>query len=165
MDKLDLLDHFVISEENVIIDLKAKTYQEVIQELGTLLFINGFVKDTYIQAVLDREEIFPTGLQTKGGGIAIPHTDSEHVKRSTLGIAILSKDVDFRAMAEPDKIISVSIVIMLAVADKNKVVPVLTKIINILQDETAIVSLKNAKSKIEIKAIIYKHIENQNNRK
>lgn len=162
---MDLLDDFVISEENVIINLEAKTYQKVIQELGALLFINGFVKDSYVQAVLDREEIFPTGLQVKHGGIAIPHTDSEHVKRSTLGIATLSQDVDFRAMAEPDKIISVSLVMMLAVADKNKVVPVLTKIINILQNETAIASLKNATSKIDIKKIISKYIENQENQK
>jgi PTS system galactitol-specific IIA component len=157
-DKLDLLDDFVISEKNMIIDLEADTYQEVIQKLGTLLFKEGFVKDSYVQAVLDREEIFPTGLQFKGGGIAIPHTDSEHVKRSTLGIATLSKDVDFHAMAEPDKIISVSIVMMLAVADKNKVVPVLTKIINILQNETAIAALKNATSKTEIKTVITNHI-------
>jgi PTS system galactitol-specific IIA component len=158
---LDLLEDFIISEENVIINLEAETYQEVIQKLGSVLFEGGFVKDTYIQAVLDREEIFPTGLEVRGGGIAIPHTDSEHVKKSTLGIATLAKNVDFKAMAEPDKIISVSIVMMLAVADKNKVVPVLTKIINILQNENAIIALNNATSKTEIKKIITEHINNQ----
>lgn len=162
---MDLSDYFVISEENVIINLEAETYQEVIQRLGAILFQNGFVKDSYVQAVLDREEIFPTGLQVKGAGIAIPHTDSEHVNTSTLGVATLSKAVEFHAMAEPEKIIPVSIVMMLAVADKNKVVPVLTKIINILQNETAISALKNATSKTEIRAVITEHIENQKNQK
>lgn len=162
---MNLLEDFVINKENMIINLDANTYQEVIQRVGTILFENGFVKDTYVQGVLDREEIFPTGLQVKGAGIAIPHTDSEHVNKSTLGVATLSKDVEFRAMAEPEKIIPVSIVMMLAVADKNKVVPVLTKIINILQNESAIAALKNATSNSEIKAIITKHIENQEKHK
>ena len=162
---MDLLEDFVINEENMIINLDANSYQEVIQRMGTVLFENGFVKDTYIQAVLDREEVFPTGLQVKSAGIAIPHTDSEHVIKSTLGVATLSKNVDFRAMAEPDKRISVSIVMMLAVADKEKVVPVLTKIINILQNETAIAALKKTTSKAEIMAIINEQIENKENHK
>lgn len=152
-------EDFMISEDNVILGLEAETYQDVIKNLGSLLHENGFVKDSYVQAVLDREEIFPTGLQVKGAGVAIPHTDCEHVHTSTVGIATLSNEVDFKAMAEPEKIISVSVVIMLAVADKNKVVPVLRKVIDILQNESAIKALKNALSNFEAKSIFIDHLD------
>jgi len=161
-NSINFKEDFVISEDNVIVSLEAETYKDVIKSLGTVLFENGFVKDTYIQAVLDREEIFPTGLQVIGGGVAIPHTDSEHVEISTLGIATLSKNVDFRAMAEPEKIISVSLVMMLAIADKNKVVPVLQKVINILQNESAIKAIQNASSTKAIKTIFLEHVYAKN---
>ena len=99
----NFLDIMLIEEENFFIKSEAKTYQEIIKELGEHLFSKGYVKDTFTQAVLDREEAYPTGLQAPGGGVAIPHTDSEHVITSALSIATLDEPVDFHVMAEPDK--------------------------------------------------------------
>jgi galactitol PTS system EIIA component len=157
-----LLEGLVIEEANFIIGLEAKSYQDVIQNLGKHLFANGYVKGSFVQAVLDREEEYPTGLQAPGGGVAVPHTDAYHVITSTLGIAILSEPVDFRAMAEPEKIISVSLVMMLAVAETKKVVPVLSKVISIIQVASAIESLINATSQQEAKQIFVEHIMSQN---
>ena len=158
---LDILKDMVISEENILIGLQADSDRDVIIAMGDLLVEGGFVKNTFIRAVLDREIEFPTGLKVTGGGVAIPHADSEHVNNSTLGVATLADPVEFRAMAEPEKIISVSLVMMLAVADKKKVVPVLTKVISILKNENAIKALQSATSKNHVKQIILEHIKSQ----
>ena len=154
----NFLDIMLIEEENFFIKSEAKTYQEIIKELGEHLFSKGYVKDTFTQAVLDREEAYPTGLQAPGGGVAIPHTDSEHVITSALSIATLDEPADFHVMAEPDKIVPVSAVMMLAVADPEKVIPVLRKVISIVQDAEAIKNLINSVSKEEAKQIVIDHI-------
>lgn len=154
------LEGLDISKKNVIINSAADSNAEVIKNLGTLLHENGYVKDSFVQAVLDRENVFPTGLQVSSGdGVAIPHADAEHVKKSALGVAKLSNPVEFRAMGEPDKIIPVSIVMMLAIADPEKTVKVLRKVIYILENAKALQALKNAESKQDIMQIIIKHIQ------
>jgi PTS system galactitol-specific IIA component len=158
------LEGLILTEDNIVVGLQGKDYKDIIRKIAERLLAGNYVKDTFVQAVLDREEEFPTGLQVSGGGVAIPHSDSEYVKKSTLGIATLASPVDFRMMAEPDKIVSVSVVIMLAVADKKKVVPVLRKVISILKNEEAIIALEHAQTKTEIKKILINHINEQSER-
>lgn len=154
------LEGLDISEKNILIHPPVDSYKEVIHQLGALLFENGYVKDSFIQAVLDREEIFPTGLEvSSGGGVAIPHADAEHVKESALGVAKLATPVGFGAMGEPDKTISVDIVLMLAIADPEKTVIVLRKVILILENIEALQALKNASSKGEVQMNIIEHIQ------
>lgn len=157
-------EEMTLTEDNILIDLSVKTYQEVIRTIGQRLYDNGFVKDSFLQAVLDREEVYPTGLQVTGGGIAIPHADSEHVITSTLGIATLTSPVDFRAMAEPQKIIPVSVVMMLAVSDPHNVVSVLRKVIFILENADALKALQSARSPQSVLEVLEAHIASQSDR-
>ncbi len=157
-----ILDSMLIEEENFFIKKEAKSYREIIKEMGEHLFNKGYVKDSFTQAVLDREDVYPTGLQTIAGGVAIPHTDSKHVLTSALSIATLKEPVDFRVMAEPEKTVPVSVVMMLAVADPKKVVPVLRKVISIVEDQTAIEELISAVTKQQAMQIVISHIKSHN---
>ena len=60
--------------ELIAIDVDAKDYEEAIRKVGSLLYKNNFVKNTYIDAVIAREKDFPTGLNLDGISIAMPHT-------------------------------------------------------------------------------------------
>jgi PTS system galactitol-specific IIA component len=152
------VEGLIISEQNILVKLKAETQVEVIRKLGGLLYENGYVKDTFVQAVLDREEIFPTGLQTTLLGFAIPHTDTEHVVRPAVAIATLEQPVVFQAMGTPDLSIPVEIVMMLAISDPAAVVRVLRSVISILENEPALQALTLAGSEQEIKEIVGDHI-------
>ena len=147
-----------LHEKNILVNLKAGDRVEVIRRLGGLLYENGYVKDTFVQAVLDREEIFPTGLQTKLLGFAIPHTDSEHVLRPAIAVATLEQPVVFQAMGTPDVSIQVKIVMMLAISDPKAVVRVLRSVISILENEPALQALTKATRSQEIKQIVGDHI-------
>ena len=153
------LEGLAIEKENILVKAHASNSDEIIRQLGALLFNNGFVKDTYIQAVLDREKIYPTGLQTNILGFAIPHTDTEHVNKPAVAIATLDQPVIFQAMDNPEVEISVNIVMMLAISDPKSVVNVLRKVISILEDEPALSILLKATTKEEIKQAVYMHID------
>src|SRR5271169_503169 len=88
-----MLEGLAIEECNILVKASAASSTDIIQQLGALLYNNGFVKETYVQAVIDREQIYPTGLQTSELGFAIPHTNTEHVSRPAVAIATLEQPV------------------------------------------------------------------------
>ena len=154
------MDEIIISEDLVLVNETVQSSEEIIRKLGKLLLEEKYVKDSFVEAVLDREKIFPTGLQTTTIGFAIPHTDAEHVLKSTVAIATLKSPVTFMAMGSPEDEISVSIVMMLAISDPKKVIDTLTKVISILQNEATIDELINATTNIEIQGAFNEHMRN-----
>jgi PTS system galactitol-specific IIA component len=148
-----------IEEKLILVKETVSSREEIIRKLGDLLYSNKYVKDTYTQAVLDREVIYPTGLQARVAGVAIPHTDTDHVISPAVAVATLQEPVIFKGMGAPDNEISVDIVMMLAIHDPNLVVKVLRNVIFILEDDQSLAALQSATSKAEIKQIIENHIK------
>jgi galactitol PTS system EIIA component len=123
-------------EENLITHLIAENKEEAIQKLGNLLLVNGYVKDSYTPAVIAREKEFATGLPTPEIGVAIPHTDAHHVLKQAVAVGILPNPVSFCEMGDTeDTPVSVRVIFMLAVPDKNKVMTMLQQIIGIIQSQ------------------------------
>ena len=50
-----------MNSDLIALNLEVKNKEEVIQELGKRMFEKGYVKSTYIDAVLEREKTLPTG--------------------------------------------------------------------------------------------------------
>ena len=72
-----------------------KTKEEALSYLTDKLISKGIVKESYKQAIIDREHVFPTGLQFESYGIAIPHTDVEHVNKEQIALMTLKEPVSF----------------------------------------------------------------------
>ncbi len=144
-----------IKKNLILIKDKAKSNEEIIKKLGSLLYNQGFVKDTYIDAVLEREKVFPTGIETKVTGIAIPHTDSIHVSRSAIAIATLHTPITFEAMGYPGKVVdNVEIVMLLALKDPKKVMDVIRLIMGIFTSESTLNSLLHASNTEQLEQIL-----------
>jgi len=149
----------VIDEKIILVKEVIKDKEEIIRKLGGLLLANGFVKDTYTQAVYDRELVYPTGLKARVTGVAVPHTDTTHVIKPAVAIATLKNPVIFNGMGAPETEVSVDIVLMLAIHDPKQVVNVLRKVIFVIEDDDALKKLQAAKTKTEIKSIMQAHIQ------
>lgn len=156
--------NFTIDESLILVKEPAETREEIIKKLGKLLFNNGFVKDSYTQAVIERERVYPTGLQARMAGVAVPHTDTEHVIKPAIAIASLSNPLTFNAMGTEDDEVQVEIIIMLAVHDAKLVIPILRKVIFILENDDALLKIKNAETKAEIRNIMIEHIQSMENK-
>lgn len=125
--------------ESQIVRLEGLTSNvEVLSNIADLLCEKGFVKETYKKAILDREAVFPTGLFTGGINIAIPHADVEHVNEASICVGILKEPVQFHAMDEPDNTIDIKLVIMLALKEAHGHIDMLSKIINLIQDQETV---------------------------
>ncbi|MFW7433280.1 PTS sugar transporter subunit IIA [Vagococcus carniphilus] len=128
-------------EKVIILNGSAKTKEAALSELANLMLIKNSVNDSFLENVLKREEVYPTGLLVNGVGIAIPHTDSEYVKKSQLGFMSLESPVVFNEMGTLDKEVEVNLIFMLALKEAHEQLSMLQQLIEMFQNESVISSL------------------------
>lgn len=145
-----------LRDDLIFYNLQAEDCNEVLQIMGDALIRAGYGEKGFTDAVLEREKDYPTGLDIDGIGVAIPHADSEHIKKEGIAISILKNPVEFGAMGEKNSMISVKIVIMFTVAGAGKQIDRLLQILNVLRDEEILKGLLNAENKEEIRTAIQK---------
>ena len=95
--------------------------------------------------------MFPTGLPTQPYGVAIPHTDYEHVKSNAIAIGLLKKPVEFVEMGSSDgSLVSVNLILMLAVAEKESTIPTLMKIVTVMKNQELLKNILETKNSQEL---------------
>ena len=106
------LDHFF--SEDLVFCLEADNQEQLFDQVATLLEEKKVVTDTYRSALIEREKMFPTGLDMEFLGkdlpnVAIPHTDTIHNLTENVVVVRLAKPVTFHNMIAPDKEVEVSL--------------------------------------------------------
>ena len=82
-----LIDH--IDPEAILLGVDADTSEAVIRQLASRLETLGYVKPSYADAVVKREQTMPTGLPLGlAENVAVPHTDPVHVNRAGVALAV-----------------------------------------------------------------------------
>src|SRR5699024_3463589 len=138
-------------------NIKGKDRNDVLSILATELYDRGYVKDTYKDAIIQREKNNPTGLPTMGVKVALPHTDTIHVNEPAIALGILEEPVIFEDMGSGEEL-EVEIVFMLAVKNPSAQVKVLKKLIDLFQDSEFLISLKNSENKSEAYRLIQENL-------
>ncbi len=136
----------------------AKTNTEGLTRMCEHLCEKEIVKDTYCEAILERERNFPTGLNTHGINVAIPHADVCHVNKASLCVAVLEPTVDFHAMDEPEDAVAVSLVIMLVLTEPHGHLEMLQKIVGLIQNQEDVKQIIAAEDKRDIEMVIRRHL-------
>ena len=106
------LDHFF--SKDLVFCLEADNQEQLFDQVATLLEEKKVVTDTYRSALIEREKMFPTGLDMEFLGkdlpnVAIPHTDTIHNLTENVVVVRLPKSVTFHNMIAPDKEVEVSL--------------------------------------------------------
>ncbi|MBA3925747.1 PTS sugar transporter subunit IIA [Listeria rustica] len=123
-------------------------------EVATILEQKGYVKPSFCEAIIEREKVFPTGLEMNGIVIAIPHTDTVHVRRPFVFVNQLRKPLEFIQMGTTDKVIEVEMVFVLGICDPASQVPLLATIMERFTQEKFIEELRNKRNKEELAAFL-----------
>jgi galactitol PTS system EIIA component len=139
------LSDFLVPEA-VDLGLDAEDAGDVIRRIGGKLLSAGYVRDTFIEAVLEREKTIPTGLPLSGKyNAAIPHTDVEHVIRPGIGMATLLRPVVFKNMVSPDETVEVQLVFVLALEQPKSQIEMLQEVAQVLQRPDVVSALMEAR--------------------
>ncbi len=145
---------FSFDKRTVKTRLRVGTDKEVLRQMATFLYQAGYVEESFIDAIIEREDIFPTGLPTEGYGVAIPHTDPHHVNEAMIAVATLEKPVNFKVMGNPEEEIEVGIVFMLAMKDSSSQLQLLSNLMCIIQDTILLKKVFDTGSEEELLSIL-----------
>lgn len=101
-------------DKELVFCLTAKSQEELFYQVADLLEERKIVKPSYKEALIKREQSFPTGLDMEFLGkdlpnVAIPHTDIEHNLTENVVVVKLEQPVTFHNMIAPAQTVSVSL--------------------------------------------------------
>ena len=132
-------------EDLVLLDIKGDTNEEVLREVAKVLEAKGIVKETYADALVQREMEYPTGLPIGEMNCAIPHTYPEHINEIAIALVVLDKPVKFQQMGDPDEQVDVSVLICLAMKKMDDNVKLLPALMGFFADEENLKTLTTMK--------------------
>ncbi len=148
---MNILDFLV--PDAVALHYAAADSKDVISHLGKCLLDAGYVRDSFVDAALDRESRLPTGLPLGGDfNAAIPHTEVEHVIKPGLAMATLTAPVTFQNMVAPDEAVPCQLVFVMALDQPKAQIEMLQEIAGVLQNSEIIQLLIAASDFDEIRA-------------
>lgn len=103
----------MIKKELIELDFDVENQNEYFEKMAKKLNQLGYVKDTFLEAILKREEKFPTALPLEPYIVAIPHVEPEHVKKPFIAVSRLKNPIEWREMAANENVLNTKFVFML----------------------------------------------------
>lgn len=134
--------------------LEAASAEDAVRALAQALLRSGHVTPGFEAAAVQRERRSPTGLPFPGCGVALPHAEPEHVVSPAIAIATLVRPVKFRQMGSPATELDVTLVVMPALTAKEQAAAGLSRLIDLLQDESLRNELAAAESATSLRDAI-----------
>jgi PTS system galactitol-specific IIA component len=119
--------------------------------LADQLLEQGYVNDDFKRCLLERERIFPTGLNLCDSvNVAIPHTECCYVKKDLFVIGVSEEPIIFNRIDEPEEELPVNVIFLFAIVDPKSYLPILASLTENFSNEDFLdcIKLKDSK-KIE----------------
>ena len=122
----------LLHENMVYFDVEADSWRDVVRILAGHAIEHGYATEGYAEDVIEREELYPTGLPTDVMKVAIPHAMvQDHVEKAAIVVAKLAHPVDFKEMGDGENDVPVQMVYMLVAKGDKHHLAVLQQLISI----------------------------------
>lgn len=116
--------------------------------LSDQLLEQGYVNDDFKRSLLERERIFPTGLNLSDSvNVAIPHTECCYVKKDLFVIGISEDPIIFNRIDEPEEELPVNVIFLFAIVNPNSYLPILASLTENFSNEDFMNCIKMKDSK------------------
>lgn len=94
---------------------------EALKEVALLLSSKGVVSQSYQQALIEREERYPTGFRVDEDlAISLPHAHVKYTLKPALLGVLLRRPIEFQCMGSPGDTVLVKALIVVAVKDLER---------------------------------------------
>lgn len=117
-----------------VINVSKQDRVEVLTEMAQKVVDAGYAKPEFIDAVIKREEVYPTGLHTQGVEVAIPHADPEWTIQPSMCVGLLKDAVDFEPMGGEGSTVKAGLIFMLTIADPSEHLEFLQAFATVMED-------------------------------
>lgn len=128
----------------------------LLAQLSDELTARDLIGDGWLDAMLERERRFPTGLAMPAINIAVPHVDTIYVRKPYIALVAPAAPVRFEGMAGQDPV-DATLIFNLGIANKSDQVGALQAVLDICMDPTTVYKLGQAGSAEELYRAICEH--------
>ncbi len=129
---MGIADH--INPENIVLDIKAKSRDEVFRLLASSLTSSGRLSETEAEKLVtklqEREKLSTTGI---GEGIAIPHASIDSIKETVILLGVAPEGADFNSI--DGKPVDVIFMIIGSQAIPRQHIQILAKIVRLCRNK------------------------------
>lgn len=139
------MDDILIRRELIRFHSGQTSVEEIFRETFETLLEKGYVRETYLEALLAREAAHPTALALENINIAIPHADPAHVKKGGIMAVSLEKPVVFRQMLDGSEV-EVEYVFFLILKNGNSHLEALSRLMSMLQKKETVEQIRACRS-------------------
>ncbi|CDQ20690.1 PTS system IIA component, Gat family [Halobacillus karajensis] len=153
------MSNIYFNESVILLNVEAASKEDVLEKMGRNLFEQNLVKESFIPAIIAREEEYATGLPTAGVAVAIPHTDVEHVLRKTISVGVLRETVEFGVMGDEMETIPVRIVFLLAMDEAHSQLTLLQQLMGVFQTKEVLLSILEEENKTSIRSLLEEKLD------
>lgn len=129
--------------------------------LSKIFLERGLVKQGYLEALMEREKNYPTGIDLTAvsqefPNIAIPHTESMYCNATKVIVIKLERDIVSKDMMNPDKDLNVKYLFMILNKDGGEQSNILAKIMEFATNKDNISMLSASDSLDSIYDVVNK---------
>lgn len=147
-------------EELVYKDDRFRDRSDLFKTVAKDLVSKGYVKNSFLDKLNEREDDYPTGLPGKIN-VAFPHTDPEFINQEFIAVALLKEPIEFIQMATEDTKLSVEAVFILGYKKGKDQVKILQLLIDNFILEEGIEKIKKETDKNSIVRWLKVNIEDK----
>lgn len=147
----------LLKPELVFVDIDAEDTEDLFRQMQVRLDSMGYIKDNWLDAMLERERSYATGLQTPTIGVAIPHADN-CVNKAYIAVIKPVKPVTFQPMGGIGDEVEAELVINLGIMREGGQVEMLQALMRIFMDDAAVADIMAQNTPEDLVATIKAHL-------
>lgn len=132
---------------------------EAFEVMADKLLKRGLVKETYLEAIKEREKDFPTGIdlsvvEKNFPNVAIPHTESQYCNTTNVILVKLRNEIIVRNMMDSSSELKVKYLFMILNEAGGEQANILANIMGFVTDKNNIDSLEKAQTIEELYEVV-----------
>lgn len=127
-----------LKRDLIWIKAPCKKPQDIFEMVALKAREGNRVTENFLEKILERERVFPTGLQLDGYAVAIPHTDPECVNEQFIAVITSDEGILFNRMDDPNEEVIANAIFMLGLNEPHNQLEVLQQLVAILQDRPSV---------------------------
>ncbi|WP_040982402.1 PTS sugar transporter subunit IIA [Oceanobacillus jeddahense] len=127
-------------------NLECNNFDDVLTIVMKTLTDKNYVDKGFQEALILREDKYPTGLKLKQDAVAIPHGGVEYVRKNFIAVVTLKSPIPMHRMDEPTEIVMVDILFILGFKSSETHLDVLRQLMEVIQNQQLMTEIKNKDS-------------------
>ncbi len=137
------------------------TQEELIDKITPILIEQNLVNDDFAEQLKIREQEFPTGFDLEWIGVAIPHVEAKHIKKSAFWCAVMKEHCTWTNV-ETDEPLNVRLLFGLLMSDAGKQIDLLQWITGCFRNKEFLEQLVNSKDENQLYQMLNEELQKIN---